>query len=171
MKRLIPTFLCLLAFLNACSPQYNWREVHGNGVPFTALLPGKSDTFTQPVELNGAQVPMTMTATEVGEVTFAIGTASFSDAATAQKAMAQMQIALVRNINGSPIGVRLPGKGIPGDHSVSFGATGSDRGKPMKLIGRLSTIDNRVYQVIMVGNAKQMNDDITEMFFTSFKAN
>ncbi|HEY4071533.1 MAG TPA: hypothetical protein VGM52_00355 [Herbaspirillum sp.] len=162
---------CLLVFLSACSPQYNWREVHGNTVPFTVLLPGKADTFTQSVELNGAQVPMTMTATDVNGVTFAVGTASFADAAAAQSGMNQMKEALIKNINGSTVNSAIPGTEIAGGLSLTLSAVGTDRGKPLKMIGHLYNIEKRVYQVIMVGDPKKMPDDASEMFFTSFKAN
>jgi hypothetical protein len=173
-KRLSFTFsllLCLLAFLSACSPQYNWREVHGNSVPFTVLLPGKSDAFTQTVDLNGTQVAMTMTAAEVGGVTFAVGTASFADAAAAQNALLQMKAALIANIGGNPLEITLPGKDFANVHSITLAATGADRGKPLKMLGRLYNRENRAYQVIMVGDPKKMNDEIIETFFTSFQPN
>jgi hypothetical protein len=163
--------LCLLAFLSACSPQYNWREVHGNSVPFTVLLPAKADAFTQNVTLNGTQVAMTMTAAEVADVTFAVGTASFASAAAAQDALVQMKAALIGNIGGSPLNFVPPGKDFANVHSIILAAIGSDRGKPLKMIGRLYNIDNRAYQVIMVGDPKKMNDEAIETFFTSFQPN
>jgi hypothetical protein len=163
--------LCLLASVSACSPQYNWREAHGNNIPFTVLLPGKSDAFTQTVDLNGTQVAMTMTAAEVGDVTFAVGTAAFANAAAAQNALLQMKAALIGNINGSPLDVTLPGKDFANVHSITLAATGVDRGKPLKMLGRLYNSENRVYQVIMVGDPKKMNDEIIETFFTSFQPN
>ncbi|HEY4316800.1 MAG TPA: hypothetical protein VGN04_04275 [Herbaspirillum sp.] len=170
-KRHYLPLLCLLAALIACSPQYNWREVHGNNVPFTVLMPAKSDAFTQNVDLNGTQVAMTMTAADVADTTFAVGTASFGDAAAAQNALIQMKTALIANIAGKPLDIVPPGKEIANVHSITLAAIGSDRGKPLKMLGRLYNIDNRAYQVIMVGDPKKMNDDAIETFFTSFQPN
>jgi hypothetical protein len=175
MLKLSPLLLiCIAGFLSACSPQYNWREVHGNSVstvPFTVLLPGKADSFTQSIELNGAPVAMTMTAAEVDGVTFAVGTASFADAAAAQSALGQMKEALIKNIGGSPVETVIPGAEIAGSQSMTLSTIGTDRGKPLKMIGRLYNIEKRVYQVIMAGDPKKISDDATEMFFTSFKPN
>jgi hypothetical protein len=173
-KRHYLPLLCLLAALaalSACSPQYNWREVHGNSVPFTVLMPAKADAFTQNIDLNGTQAAMTMTAADVADVTFAVGTASFTDAAAAQNALIQMKTALIANIGGSPLDTVPPGKEIANVHSITLAATGSDRGKPLKMLGRLYNIDNRAYQVIMVGDPKKMSDDAIETFFTSFQPN
>jgi hypothetical protein len=161
--------ICTICLLSACSPKYNWREVHGNSVPFTILLPGKSDAFTQSVVLNGVSVAMTMTATEVDGITFAVGTASFADAAAAQNALDQMKMALIRNIDGKPADVAVPGKEIAGTRALSFSAAGVSRGKPLQMTARLYSIERRVYQVLMVGDPKKMQAETTETFFTSFK--
>ena len=145
-------------------------------MPFTILLPGKPDTFTQPVVLNGAPVAMTMTATEVDDVTFAVGTASFPDAASAQNALVQMKTALIKNIDGRPVDTAIPSPGkaitdLPSLHVLTLNASGSAGGKPLQMTGRLYNSENRVYQVIMVGDPKKMRDEVSEMFFTSFKPN
>ncbi|RXZ36184.1 hypothetical protein D9O50_06450 [Oxalobacteraceae bacterium CAVE-383] len=170
-SRLYLSLLLLLTALSACSPQYNWRETHGNSVPFTVLMPAKADAFTQTIDLNGTQVAMTMTAADVADVTFAVGTATFADAAAAQDALVQMKTALINNIGGSPLDLVPPGKEIAGVHSITFAASGVDRGKPLKMIGRLYNMDKRAYQVIMVGNPKKMPDEAIETFFTSFQPN
>ena len=161
--------ICAACLLIACSPKYNWREVHGGSVPFTVLLPGKADAFTQPVVLNGASVAMTMTAAEVDGVTFAVGTARFADTATAQNALAQMKTALIGNIDGNSVAAAIPGKDIAGADALTFSAVGAARGKPLQMIARLYNIENRVYQVIMVGDPQKMTVDASETFFTSFK--
>lgn len=165
------TICAAICLLTACSPKYNWREVHGNSVPFTVLLPGKSDAFTQSVVLNGASVAMTMTAVEVDGVTFAVGTASFADAAAAQSALVEMKAALIKNIDGSPVDIAVPGKEIAGAQTLTLSAAGISRGKPLQMTGRLYNIEKRVYQVIMVGDPKKITDDASETFFTSFKPN
>jgi hypothetical protein len=170
-KRHHLALLCLLTVLSACSPQYNWREVHGNNVPFTVLMPAKADAFTQDIDLNGTKVAMTMTAADVADVTFAVGTASFADAATAQNALALMKTGLIANIGGVPLNAVPPGKEIANARSITLAATGSDRGKSLKMLGRLYNIDNRAYQVIIVGDPKKMNDEAIETFFTSFQPN
>ncbi|MDB5990230.1 MAG: hypothetical protein JWQ10_1633 [Herbaspirillum sp.] len=112
-----------------------------------------------------------MTAADVDGVTFAVGTASFPDAAAAQSALGQIKEGLIKNIGGSPVETAIPGAEIAGSQSMTLSMIGTDRGKPSKMIGRLYNIEKRVYQVIMVGDPKKMSDDAIEMFFTSFKPN
>ncbi|MDB5774793.1 MAG: rane protein [Herbaspirillum sp.] len=175
MQRFSPSFpicaLFLSSLLIACSPEYNWRETHGNTVPFTILLPGKPDSFTQAITLDGTSVSMTMTATEVNGVTFAVGTARFPDEAAAQNALNQMKAALIKNIEGVPIDLPVPGREIAGVRAVTFSANGTLRGKPLQMTGRLYSVEKRVYQIILVGDPKKMTPDAREMFFTSFRPN
>ncbi len=155
--------------LAACAPQYNWREVHGDKVPFTVLLPAKADSFTQAVTLNGAPVQMTMTAAEVDGVTFAVGTASFADETAAQNALLQMKEALIRNIAGQQSDQPVPGKELTGIRTLVLNATGSAHGQPLQMMGRLYGAGQRVYQVIVAGNPHKITGEAAETFFTSFQ--
>ena len=170
----------MCALSAACSPQYNWREVHGDttgekgaaNAPFTVLLPARADTFSQPVTLNGARVRMTMTAAEIDGVTFAVGAALFGDAAAAQNALPQMKEALMKNIDGRPLATPVPGKPFAGAdpaRTLTLNAVGATRGKPLRMTGRLYNFDRKVYQVIVVGDPNKISEEAAETFLASFQ--
>ena len=158
--------IACVALLAACSPKFDWREVRGTDAPFMVLLPSKPATHTRTVNLDGLQVPMTMTAADVDGVTFAVGAAQLADAAQAPKALAAMKTALVRNIGGT---IKQEKASAPGavPVAVDIEAAGSGR----LLLARFLAKDNRIYQVIMVGNESAVSRDAADTFFTSFKLN
>ncbi|HYD61381.1 MAG TPA: hypothetical protein VEC35_13535 [Noviherbaspirillum sp.] len=158
--------IACVALLAACSPKFDWREVRGTSAPFTVLLPSKPATHTRTVNLDGLQVPMTMTAADVDGVTFAVGTADLPDAAQAPKALAAMKTALVRNINGA---IRLEKASVPGAVPVTIDIEAAGSGR--LLLARFLAKDQRVYQVIIVGNESVVSRDAADTFFTSFKLN
>src|SRR4051812_38878478 len=82
------------AMLSACSPKYNWRDYRSAEAPYTALFPDKPATYTRKIDLDGTPVNMTMTAAQVGDVMFAIGSAEAPDQAKAQAALVAMKIAM-----------------------------------------------------------------------------
>lgn len=176
LKFSIPSLLKLACIacaflLPACSPKYDWREVRGSGVPFTVLLPAKPATHTRTVHLDGMQVTMTMTAAEVDEVTFAVGTAELQEAAQTQKALIAMKTALVRNIGGTVKQEKSSAAGsVPTVIEVeASGATSDDQ--PRILLARFVAKDKHIYQVVMTGKEKTMSRDAADTFFTSFKTN
>jgi hypothetical protein len=163
------TRLACVAFVSlvaACSPKFDWREVRGTNAPFVVLLPAKPASHTRTVNLDGLQVPMTMTAADVDGVTFAVGTAELPDAAQAARALAAMKTALVRNIGGT---IRQEKTSVAGAVSatIDIEASGGDR----LLIARFLSRDKRIYQVIMVGKESAVSREAVDTFFTSFKLN
>lgn len=163
-----------ISVLAACSPKYDWREVRGADAPFVVTLPAKPASHTRTVDLGGVPVTMTMTAAEVDDVTFAVGTAELPDAAQAQKALIAMKTALVRNIAGTlrqektstagttPVMLEIEAGGPPGPGSG---------GQPRLLLARFLAKDKRVYQLVVVGKEKAVARDEADIFFTSFKLN
>jgi hypothetical protein len=158
--------------LFACTPKFDWREVRGTNAPYTVILPAKPATLSRQVNLDGEQVSMTMTAADVDDVTFAVGTAELPDPAKAQRALAAMKTALVNNIGGTvkqeklsgppaaPTSIELEAVGTPG------AKTGGQR---RLLFARLIAKDKRVYQVIVIGKEKAISREAVDTFFTSFK--
>ena len=90
-----------LLALAACAPQYNWREVRGEGAPYVVALPARPASFSRDIDLNGTHVRMTMMAAEVEHTTFAVGTAELPSAPQAQASLEAMKTAIVRNIGGT----------------------------------------------------------------------
>jgi len=156
--------------LAACTPQYDWREVHGSNAPFTVLLPAKPATLARPVNLNGAQVTMTMTAAEVGEVAFAVGSAELADAATASTALEAMKTAMVNNIGGTIRQEKTSASS--GGRTIDLeagGAPSARNGTPPLLVARFVMRERRVYQAIVLGPEKAIPREAVDTFFTSFK--
>ena len=153
--------------LAACSPKFDWREVRGSAAPFVVLLPAKPASHTRTVNLDGIEVPMTMTAADVDGTTFAVGTAELPDAARAQQAIVAMKTALVRNIGGT---VRKETLSAPGTvpTTLEVEATGAES---RILLARFVANDKRVYQVVVVGKENTLSREAADTFFTSFKLN
>lgn len=153
--------------LSACSPKFDWREVRGGAVPYVAVLPAKPTTLSRPIDLDGVQVAMTMTAAEVDGVTFAIGSAEMPDAMQAQAALNKMKTALVKNINGS---IQHEKSSASGAIDIETGGSGND-GQARRLFARFVANDKRIYQVLVVGPEKKVSREAVDTFFTSFKLN
>jgi len=155
--------------LTACSPKYNWREVHGDKLPFTVLMPDKPSSFSRRIDLNGTTVEMTMTAAEIDGVTFAVGAAQMADAAQTPAALQAMRSALLNNINGKQQAESVPGQQHPADNTLELVADGVAGKRQLQLIARLQARDKRIYQVLIIGPRDQMTAENIAMFFTSFR--
>jgi hypothetical protein len=159
--------------LSGCSPQYNWRDYRSLDAPYTVLFPGKPESFTRTINLDGVEVAMTMTATEVDHNTFAVGSATMADAAKAQAALMAMKTALVRNIGG-----KIDSEKVAATAGSSGPATGIDvrahgarNGAAIVLVAHFAARGQRIYQVIVVGDEKTTTGDNIDMFLNSFKLN
>jgi len=167
---------CLLWFivvttlvLTACSPTYNWRETHGEKIPFTVLLPAKPSTFSRNIDLNGLPVDMSMTAAEIDGITFAVGTAELSDVAKTAQALESMRLALLNNINATPATTALPARSDNSLPALDVSATGVVRDQTYTLMARLIAKDKRIYQVLIMATGKTIPAEQADTFFSSFK--
>jgi hypothetical protein len=160
--------------LSACNPEYNWRDYSSQAAPYRVMFPGKPDSHTRSVDLDGLKVDMTMTATEVDGVMFAVGSAEVPDPARAKAALAAMKTAMVRNLGAtvtreSPAaataGATAPAQGA----GIDIDASGSRNGTPTRLLGHFEARGTRVYQVIVVGKASSMPAEQVKQFMSSFK--
>jgi hypothetical protein len=170
---LATTFLAASFLLCACSPKYNWRDYTSADAPYRIMFPGKPASYTRNVNLNGMQVDMTMTATEVEGAMYAVGTAQAPDAAKAQSALEAMQVALVRNIGATKTrrtaSAASARSGAPDVTSSDVEAEGVLNGVPMRLVGHFEARGDRFYQVVVMGPAKSITTEPTEQFISSFK--
>jgi hypothetical protein len=166
MKK-ISLALLMAAALSACSPQYDWRDYRSNDAPYAVMFPGKPASQTRAIKLGDLDVDMTMTATEVDGVVFAVGSAQLPDAARTPAAIDAMKTALVKNI-GATI-TKSTASAAGGHTALDVEAKGSQNGEPMLLIGRFIAKDKRVYQVIVMGREKNIVRDTVETWFSSFK--
>lgn len=169
-KRILSAMLACVAstLLCACSPKYDWREIRGEGAPYSVLLPAKPASHSRPVNLDGNQVTMTMTATEVDGVTFAVGTAELPDAARAAGAVTAMKNALVKNINGTVQREAAASGG--GNAAIEIDATGKDRSGQVRMLhARFLARDKRVYQILVTGKEGAVPREAVDTFLASFK--
>jgi hypothetical protein len=151
-------FLIIAILLSACSPRLDWREVHGDH--WDILLPAKPESFSRPVDLDGLQVTMSMTATEVDGVAFAVGTATLPDAGQTAHALAAMKTAMVNNIHGKIRRERPNG---------DIEAVGTRHEQAAVLYGRFVAKERQVYQVILLGKESAIAPETIDMFFSSFQ--
>jgi hypothetical protein len=164
----------VLVGLSACSPTYDWREVHGSDAPYVALLPGKPVSHSRPIDLDGIALTMSMTAAQVEGRTFAIGSARLPDAAQAPKALQAMKTAMVRNISGTI--TREQASTLAGQAPViDVEATGTPpsrdgQSKPaLLLVARFVAKDDRVYQVVAIGPERNAPREEITTFLAGFK--
>jgi hypothetical protein len=175
-RRLLAAIALLLA---ACSPHYNWREIHGEGAPYVVALPARPASFTRNIDLNGTRVNMTMTAAEVDAATFAVGTAELPSAPQAQAALETMKEALVRNIGGTVreqkmLTIAQAGH-AGGGHLAVLEITARGRadpatgGRPRVLFARFLAKEQRVFQLVATGPEQELPRDLADTFFASFR--
>lgn len=83
-------FLASLAFVSACSPTLNWREVRLEGSDLVALLPCKPDRVSRSIPfVGGVTRTLTMLSCETDGATFAITMADMGDAGLAEASLKQ----------------------------------------------------------------------------------
>lgn len=160
-KKLLSTTAILM--LLACSPQFDWREVRGNDAPFRVLMPAKPASFSRDMQLAGLTLNMQMTAADAAGVNFAVGSVRLDDLGKAGVVAEAMKDGMLKNIHGqvtqvasSPDGiVEMQGK-LPDGEVVTMAARFIIRGP-------------RVYQVIAIGPAKKLKQDVIDTYMSSFK--
>ncbi len=171
------TLIVAALFLSACTPKYDWREVRSDNAAYVVALPTKPTTHTRDIDLKGITVSMTMVASEVDGVTFAVGSADLPDATQAQVSVAAMKTAMINNIGGNVKHEKVltirQSMNAPGTVALTeIEASGpSTNGQNRVLFARFFAKENRVYQVIVVGPEKSLSRDAVTTFFSSFKLN
>lgn len=159
-KKILSTAAILM--LLACSPQFDWREVRGSDVPFRVLMPAKAASFSREVQLAGLKLNMQMTAADAAGVNFAVGSVRLDEPGKAGIVAEAMKDGMLKNVQGqitktadSPDGVvEVQGK-LPGGEAVTMAARFIIKGP-------------RVYQVIVIGPARQLKQDIIDTYMSSF---
>ena len=161
---------CAALALLGCTAKHDWREVHDAESRFTVLMPIKPATLARPINLDGTNVTMTMTAAEVDGVTFAVASAQLPGGAAARAALDNMKISLVKNINGS---IKHEKRSAPAEpvSTIDIEAGGTRSGQPYLLVAHFAAKDTRAYQVIVVGREQAVTREAADTFLTSFKLN
>ncbi|HWU97154.1 MAG TPA: hypothetical protein VN114_01480 [Oxalicibacterium sp.] len=183
MKTVFPRLLiaAIALTLAACSPQFDWREIRSDAAPYVVAMPAKPSTFSRKIDLDGTETVMTMTAAEVGDVTFAVGMAELPDATRAQLSLAAMKTALVNNIRGTVRQEKVltmaqtqtasGGTLAVTEIEATGPASAATGNQPRVLFARFVARDKRVYQLVATGPEKAVTRDIVATYFSSFKFN
>lgn len=167
--------LATAAILSACSPKFDWRDYRSPDAGFSALFPGKPAVLTRDIDLDGKKVSLTMTASEVDGITFAIGSAVLASAEQAQAALPAMQTALLNNIKGtvrsekSKAAASSTPAGTRQKTSTSIEATGTRNGQPVLLVGRFVAQDRRIAQIVILGQESKLSRENIDTFMDSVK--
>lgn len=152
-----------LVLLSACSPKFDWRDARSNDAPYTILMPGKPMSDSKDLQLEGISLKMSMLAGEAGGISFAVGSTRAEDAGKAGLIMEAMKKGMINNIQGTaettkttaPDTVEVRGK--------------LRNGQPIMMVGRFLIRGPWVYQIVMLGQEKDMKQEVTDTFMTSFK--
>lgn len=171
----ITSVLASAAILTACNPRFDWREYRSPDAHFSALFPGKPAVLTREIDLDGKKVSLTMTASEVDGNTFAVGSAELDTVQQAQAALPAMKQALLNNIKGtlrSEKSATAASSNASGTHrqsTLSIEATGIRNGQPALLIGRFVAQDRRIFQIIILGQEKELSREHIDTFLDAVK--
>lgn len=90
--------VALAAWLAACSPDQNWRQITFDGTRLKAQLPCKADRTTREVPLGGAPVQLSVAGCESGEAMLAVMTAPLAPGADVQAVLQGWQQATLANL-------------------------------------------------------------------------
>lgn len=165
------TLLASLLLLGACSPKYDWREIHAGRDAYVIAFPAKPSNETRDTRLAGQTVSMTMSSTQVDGVTFAVASASMPDAAQAQAALPLMKATLVSNIGGKIKQESAPHMNQGQALQIEAAGSQTQHGTPQPIVihARFIADKQRVYQLVVMGPASRIVRDSIDTFFTSFK--
>ena len=159
-----------LLFLLACSPSFNWRDVHPENTRLSLLLPCKPDKAEKVVPLGGRPTTLAMLGCDAGGATFAVAVADLGDEARVAGVLQQWQSLTLANMKAvAPqlMPLKLPGAG-GGPAPVLVKAQGR-RADGTTVNGQAAYFaqGSRVFQVVMY--AGKPLPEQAETFFSSLK--
>lgn len=162
--------------LAACSPKLDWREIRAANAQYIVQMPAKPASHAREIDLDGKRVTMTMVASEVDGVTYAVGDAAMPDAGSAQLALIAMKTAMIKNIDGTvkqqKVSTMPHGSGpqvrqlVVTDIAVDGGTA---KGPARRMHARFVARDAHVVQLVVAGPADAVKPEAVDTFFSSFK--
>lgn len=172
LKLISAIFLTIV--VTACSPKFDWREIHDGNSSYTVLMPAKPSELSRNIQLGEQSVTMHMTATQIDGVSFAVGAAKMSDATTAQMTISIIKNALIQKMAGhitheKTSVANTDGKITFNDEFDAVSSAPNMTVSPTHMLGRLVARDAWVFQVLVVGPEKNIDKNAVEIFLTSFK--
>ncbi|MFZ6746421.1 hypothetical protein ACO0LC_24580 [Undibacterium sp. JH2W] len=149
----------------ACSPKFDWRDTRGSDAPYSILMPGKTAGDSKDLQLEGIHLKMGMQATEVGGISFAVGSTKVGDTGQTGLVMEAMKKGMIRNVQGTPETTKITGPDMLEVRGKLH------NGQAIMMVGRFLVRGPWVYQIVMLGQEKDMKQDVIDTYMTSFKAN
>lgn len=176
----IPTVVAWAAAilsLGACTPQYNWREIHQVQGHYQVMLPAKPVSMSRAIDLDGLHVTMTMTGARVDEAVFTVGAVVLPDAepATRERATAAMRRAMVRNLAGQETGavsVDVPvvdagGRAVATARASRIEAEGRAGDRPAHMTATFVARGDRAWQAVSI--APSLEGEAAKFFHDSLR--
>ncbi|MCE2744614.1 MAG: hypothetical protein LW710_01750 [Burkholderiales bacterium] len=161
--------LFTLCALVACSPQFNWRVVPNTDIGYMATFPDKPALATRTMDLIGLQVPLTMQATQIEGLYFAVGTVplkgELADQGPALRdALAQ---AVANNIAAGKAEVKpIQWLGKTAHEMTINGKLPT--GEAAFALARFFEHQGTLYEVLMMGPGEAANPDSATSWFGGF---
>ena len=159
--------LMLMLMLAACSPKFNWRDVHNAEAAYLVQLPDKPASLRRPVQLGSQTVIMQMTAAQVDGVRFAVGAAQLPTAEAAQANVTVMQGNLVRNMGGRLNSQHNSIANSGGKVSLIDEFEAGNASLTMQ--ARLVAHGTWIYEVLVAGPRATWNQEAVDIFLASFQ--
>ena len=177
MRSCLLSLLAIPALLAGCSPALDWREVHSTAGNYTIMMPARPVTATRSINLAGTPVDMHMTGSRVGDVTFAVGTATLPTVEAALAVLPAMREKLIQNMQGTitkehvlavPRG-NQDGAFVVHEILAHGPATHMEHDQAHTLYLRLTAINQQVYQLLISGPADRIKEEDAAVYFSSFR--
>ena len=176
MNRVVRVCLMFAAtvVLAACSPRYDWREVHDKDGAYAVTYPAKPTQDARDVKFASGPLPMRMQAARVDAALFAVGVVTLpsDDATLRQTVLTELQQGLLANVHEggtapAQVMVRQAGDApaLPG-LAVSAQGMASDKAEryvSARFVGR----GNHVYQVVVMATKAPSREQV-DQFLDSF---
>lgn len=156
--------------LVACSPTFDWRELHPEGSGISVLFPCKPDRHARPVRLVGQSVTVQMLVCSAGGVTFALSFFDVGGPAAVGAMLDELGRLAVGNVGGTV---------TRSQPALVTGMAPSDKALRLSIAGRLPdgvAVNEqvvlfarglRVYQASLIG--AKLDAESVETFVTSLR--
>jgi len=170
MHRTLAAGLAIVCAVAACSPTFDWREVHTPQGGLAAVLPCKPEKGSRMVPMAGRQVNLDALSCNAGGATFAVLTANIEDAARAGEVLAQWKAATLANLHspsGQETAFQPPGaRRLPQSLQVVASGRRAD-GSQVESHAAYFARGSHVFQAVIYTD--QLKPEVAEPFFSGLK--
>lgn len=161
---------CVTLGLVACSPTFNWRDIHPQATPLVALLPCKPDQEARVVALGGQEVEMRMLGCDAGGATFAVAYTDIKDADKVGVALVQWKTAMLGNMHAvSSVDVPFvpPGASTLPQSELVVAQGSRQDGSKVAAQGAWFARGSQVFHAVVY--ADKVSPEVAETFFSGLR--